>query len=231
MRFSSPLLRGTLLRRYRRSLADVRLDDGDRITAHVFSLGSMAGCSEPGRPVLVSDSGDVTRHHPMTWELIDMNGTWVGVNPTVSRKILRQAILDGEIRNLRGYSIQSEAVHGKKKRVDFILQNMKENCFINVQGVTWAEKGCAWFPDVATEPPRKSLNDLADIAREGHRAIAFFHVLRGDCKRMKPAAKVDKEYARTLRRAKRAGVEIRVFKASVSPEEITLGVPIPCIID
>jgi sugar fermentation stimulation protein A len=181
--------------------------------------------------VIVSDSGDVTRHHPTTWELIDMHGTWVGVNPTVSRKIVRQAILDGEIRSLRGYTIQSEALPGKPKRVDFILQNMKENCFINIQSVTWAERGCAWFPDSATEPPRKMLNDLTDIARQGHRAIALFHVLRGDCRRMKPAVHIDKEYGKALRRAKRAGVEIRVFRANVTPEEITLGVPIPFVFD
>lgn len=227
MKFPSPLLRGTLIKRYRRSLADIKLDGGAIVTAHVFALGAMRGCCEPRRPVLISDSGDRARRHPLTWELIDMNGVWVCVNPTVSRRILHEVIVDGTIESLRGYTIQSEAFFGRGRRIDLILQSMKENCFISVQSVSWAEDGTALFPDTVNEPARKSLHELAEITRQGHRAIAFFHVLRQDCDRMRPAGHVDKEYVKGLREAERAGVEIIAFRGTVSPSEIGLGIPIP----
>ncbi len=227
MKFPSPLLSGTLIKRYRRSLADIKLDTGQVVTAHVFSLGPMTGCCEPGRPVLVSDSADRSRRHPLTWELINMDGVWVGVNPNVSRKAVHEAIVGGAIESFQKYHIESAAVYGRRKRVDFILQNMDENCFINLHSVSWVEKGRAMFPDAVSEFHRKALHDLAEIAKQGHRAIALFHVLRGDCDRMSPARDVDSKYFKAANDALRAGVEMMVFRAAVSPLEISLGVPIP----
>ena len=227
MKFPSPLLKGTLVKRYRRSLADIKLESGEIVTAHVFSLGPMFGCCEPGRPVLLSNSADPGRRHPLTWEMIDLRGFWVGVNPNVTRKVIQEAIASGEIESLRNYHIQSEPVYGKRGRVDFVLQNMKENCYINIHSVSWGENGKALFPEVDGEKHRKSLRELADIAARGHRVIDLFHVLRGDCEHLSPAGHIDARYAKIARDALRAGVEMMAFRATVNATEVSLGIPIP----
>jgi sugar fermentation stimulation protein A len=231
MKFPSPLLSGILIRRYRRSLADVELENGDIVTAHVFSLGSMKGCCEPGRPVLLSDSGDLSRRHPLTWELINMNNIWVGVNPTISRKVVQESLQNGAIKGLRRFHIVAEAKLGKPRRVDFVLQSMEKNCYINVHSVTWAEKGRARFPDAASETHRRAIRELSVAARQGHRAIALFHVLRRDCKSFQPARDVDGYFFRALTDAQRAGVQILAFRAEVSPSGISLGKPIPVLME
>ena len=227
MKFAAPLISGTLIKRYRRSLADVKLDNGSIVTAHSPSLGSMAGCSDPGRTVLLSDSGDTSRRHPLTWELIDVDGTWVGVNPGMARKIAREAIMDGAIPSLHNYEIQSEATYGKTRKIDLILQSMEQNCFINIHNVTWVQEGVALFPDAVSESPKKSLYELTEIAGQGHRAVAFFLVQRGDCEIFKPAEQIDRDYLKAILKAQSAGVEITVYRAAVTPHEITLGVPLP----
>ena len=231
MNFPSPLINGTLIKRYRRSLADVRLE-GDRVvTVHVFSLGSMKGCSEPGRPVLISDSGDRTRRHPLTLEMIDVNGVWVGANPTLSRHVVHEALQRGEIETLRGYRIEGEAIFGRGRRVDIVLQNMEENCFINVHSITWVEHGNALFPDTPGNSARRSLEELSGVAGQGHRAIALFHVLRGDCERARSAKQGDPDCLKALSDAKRAGVGMLAYRAGVSPSGISLGEPIPFSVD
>jgi sugar fermentation stimulation protein A len=226
MKFPQPLVRGTLLRRYRRSLVDVRLEDGSTITAHVFNVGPLPGCCERGSKVLLYDSGDVTRHHPFTWELVEVNGTWVGVNPTMSRKIVREAIIEGAVSRLQGYAIQEEAVYGKRRKSDFVLQNLKENCFIHLHPVCWVENGQAFFPEATSALPRRSMQELADIAKRGHRAVAFFHILRNDCRTLRVAPRVDGHTARAIERAQKEGVEFIAYTSDVSPEEITLGSPV-----
>src|SRR5262245_26271992 len=101
MKFTKPLLSGTLIKRYRRSLADIKLDDGSTVTAHVFNVGPLHGCTARGSRVLVSDSDDVSRRHPLTWEMVEIGGHWVSVNPKVSRKVLQEAIVRESIPRLR----------------------------------------------------------------------------------------------------------------------------------
>lgn len=231
MKFSTPLLTGTLIKRYRRCLADVRLDNGSTVTAHVFSMGSMRGCCEPGRPVLLSDSGDRTRRHRFTWELINIDGNWIGVNPTVARKVLTEAITGNAIESLRGYEIQSAATYGKRRRMDIILQSMEDNCFINIHTTSWAEDGTAFYPDAPSETARKSLLELTEAVNRGHRAIVFFLALREDCHQLRPARTIDVHYLHAVQTALQAGVEMMTYRAGISPREITLGTTIPFVAD
>jgi sugar fermentation stimulation protein A len=228
MKFHLPLITGTLIKRYRRFLVDVRLADGSVLTAHCPNSGSMVSCCEPGRTVILSDSGDSSRRHALTWELIDMDGTWVGVNPAISRKIVNEAIEKKLVPSLARYDeIQRDASYGRKTKVDIVLHGMEENCFINIHNVTWVENDSAFFPDAINERAKMSLLELAEIAKQKHRAVAFYFVQRGDCARFMPAAQVDRDFMKLMLLAQNAGVEIVVYRGVVSPEGIDLGTTIP----
>lgn len=228
MKFPSPLIPGTLIKRYRRFLADVQLADGSIVTAHCPNSGTMVGCSQPGRPVLLTDSKDIRRRNPMTWELTDMDGTLVGVNTGVPRKLLRENLDGRVIPTLEEYDgIEEDALYGRNNKIDFMLFGQEQNVFIDVFHVAWVEKRIALFPERASLSAKKSFADLTDIAKQGHRAVAFFVVQREDCDTLKAADEVDKDFLKALLTAHSAGVEIQVYRAHIRPDEITLGVSIP----
>ena len=231
MKFPSPLVCGILLKRYRRSLVDVKLDDGTIVTAHNSSFGQMTGCSEPGRPVLLSESKDKGRRHPHTWEMIDMNGVWIGVNPANAHKVVAEAITEGKIPSLLDYELQPDATLGPGRKIDLFFQGLEQNCFVNIHSVTWVEDGIAFFPDAPSPPAQKGMQELAAIAQQGHSAIAIFVVQRGDCAKFRPADRIDRVLLRNILAAHSAGVEILVYRAVVTPHEILLGEIIPHSLD
>jgi sugar fermentation stimulation protein A len=228
MKLPTPLLTGTLIKCYRRSLVDVRLSDGTIVTAHRPNSGKMHGCSEPGRPVVLSDSGNPGRRHRLTWELIDMNETWIGVNPSIPGKVIYDAIKRKLIPPLALYDeVDLNATYGVNRKIDLLLQGRDQNCFINVFNVTWVEKGVALYPEATSTRSTTAVRELIDIAHQGHRAVAFFFVQRGDCSTLRPAEHVDREFLKALLAANSANVEIMVYRAVVTPTEIALGTPIP----
>lgn len=227
MKFTAPLVHGILHKRHRRSLVDVKLDDGRIVTAHNASFGQMTACSEIGRPVLLSESLNEGRRHPHTWEMIDMNSVWVGVNPANARKAVLEAMAGKAIPLLKEHELQHEASFGRSRKIDLILEGMEHNCFVNIHSATWAENDIAYFPDAVSPPAQKSMQELAAIARQGHRAVAIFVVQRADCSRFKPAEHVDKDFLKAILAAESAGVEILAYRAVVTPQEVTLGSLIP----
>lgn len=228
MKFQAPLVKGILIKRYRRSLADVKLNDGATITAHCPNTTAMLGCYKPGNPVILSDSGNPSRRHRHTWELINMDGTWVCVNPMMAKKVIYEAIEKGMIPSLSEYrEIDREATYGTGTKIDMILHGMERNCFINIYPVTWTENGTALYPDFASERVTKSLLGLNEIVKQEHSAMAFFFVQRGDCTRFKPAEQIDRTFLKAMLSVESKGVEIMVYRAAVTEEEISLGEPIP----
>ena len=179
MRFPSPLIKGTLIKKYRRFIVDVRLEDGTTVTAHCPTMGIMNGLSEPGSVVMLSDSGLETRRHKLTWELIEVNGMWVGVNSATPRKVLVESIEQGLIPTFKGFDApQVDVKYGHGNTIDVMLQGMEHNCFIDTFHVSWVEQDVALFPDVAAPRMTKSIHQLTEIAQQGHRAAAFFFVQR-----------------------------------------------------
>ena len=228
MRFPSTLIKGTLVKKYRRFIVDIRLEDGTVVTAHCPTMGVMQGISEPGHQVMLSDSGLETRRNKLTWELVDINGTWVGVNSALPLKVLVESIEEKLIPSLTGFTeIQVDATYGHHNKIDVMLLGMEHNCFINAFHVSWVEKDIALFPDVPSPRMVKSIQQLTEIAPQGHRAVAFFLVQRSDCSLFKPAEEVDKIFLKTMLAAQSAGVEIMVYQAQITPEAITLGKPLP----
>jgi sugar fermentation stimulation protein A len=228
MKFQTPLIHATLIKRYRRSLVDARLGDGTVITAHCPNATTMRGCYKPGNPVILSDSGNPGRRHRHTWELINMDGTWVCVNPMMARKVIYGAIEKGMIPSLSDYKeIDHETTYGTGNKIDMILHSMERNCLINIYPVTWAENDIALYPDFVSERITKSLLGLIEVVKQEHSAMAFFFVQRGDCSRFKPAENIDRAFLKAMLAAESKGVEIMVYRADVTTEEISLGIPIP----
>jgi sugar fermentation stimulation protein A len=232
MKFSTTLIGGKLVKRYRRFLVDVQLDSGPTVTAHCPNSGTMLGCSEPGRPVLLSQSKDPHRRNAYTWELIKMNDALVGINVSVPRKVLAESLRAKLIPSLKNYNdLLLDAEYGRGNKVDIMMHGIEQNVFINVHHVAWTENRIAKFPETANARARKGLKDLADIAAQGHKAIAFFFVQRSDCNSFSPAITVDPEFGKLFKEAQKQGVEMMVYRAKITPGEIALGIPIPCVVD
>ena len=218
-----PLFPGILLQRYKRFLADIKLDSGEFITAHCPNSGSMLGCKAPGSKVYVSKSDNPTRKYPYTWELVYINNTWVGINTNVPNKLVFETIKSGNIPELEGYSnFKREVKYGKNSRIDILLESDKKKCYVEVKNVTLCRDNIASFPDAATARGKKHLDELVEMKKLGHRAVMFFLVQRGDTFFFKPAADIDPLYAETLQYAVEHGVEVLVYQADVRPEEITI---------
>ena len=223
MRFKSPLLRGTLIQRYKRFLADVRLASGEVVTAHCTNTGSMMGCKEPGSEVYVSRSDNLNRKLLYTWELIRADNTWVGINTMHPNKLVPEAVQAGRIEELCGFdNIRREVKVSAHSRLDLCLESGNGNCFVEIKNVTLAIDGAAAFPDAVSERGTKHLKELMRLKRQGHRAAIVFVIQRGDCDSFRPADEIDREYGRWLRRAIQAGVEALPYRAKVTPKEILL---------
>ena len=223
MRFPSRLIRGTLIQRYKRFLADVRLANGEIVTAHCTNTGSMMGCKEPGSAVYLSRSDNENRKLRYTWELIRANQTWVGINTMHPNKLVAEAVEAGVVEELRGYeTICREVKVSAHTRLDLCLAGSSGKCFVEVKNVTLAAHGTAAFPDAVSERATKHLKELMRLKRRGHRAAIVFVIQRKDCDFFRPADEIDAEYGRWLRRAVRAGVEALPYRARVTPKEINL---------
>jgi sugar fermentation stimulation protein A len=223
MLFPSRLIRGTLIQRYKRFLADVRLEDGVIVTAHCTNTGSMLGCKEPGSTVYLSRSENPNRKLAYTWEMIQVQRIWVGINTMHPNRLVAEAIAAGAIPELCDYEIiRREVKVSAHSRLDLCLEGKSGSCFVEVKNVTVSFDGAAAFPDAISERATKHLKELMRLKRKGHRAAVFFVVQRGDCDHFRPADEIDPEYGRWLRRALKAGVEILPYLAKVTPKGIAI---------
>jgi sugar fermentation stimulation protein A len=234
--FSSPLIPGTLIRRYQRFLADVRLDNGETVVAHCPNTGSMMGCKEPGCRVWLSESDNPNRKLRYTWELVEsLPDVWVGIHTGRSNYLVEEAILSGTIAELSGYKkIRREVKFGQERsRVDLLLtHDEKPDCYVEVKNVTAAVENCvAIFPDAVSDRGSKHLRELMAVVKSGQRAALVFCVQREDVTEVRPADEIDPVYGRTLRDAITAGVEVLAYRARVSSEgiSITESLPVVCV--
>ncbi|MCH9806378.1 MAG: DNA/RNA nuclease SfsA [Alphaproteobacteria bacterium] len=234
MEFASPLKRGTLIKRYKRFLADIELDNGETITASCPNTGSMKGLCDPGSFVWVSESDSKTRKYRHTWELVENDAgkgtTLVGINTGHPNKIVSEAIEDNKIAKLKGYaSLKREQKYGKNSRIDILLQDeAKGRAYVEIKNVHLMRKsGLAEFPDSVTARGAKHLEELGDMVEEGHRAVMMFLIQRADATRMSPCADIDPNYTQCLRRAIERGVETLAYRCEITPSEICLTKSVP----
>jgi sugar fermentation stimulation protein A len=224
------LIKWTLIKRYKRFLADVRLRNGHVVTVHCPNSGSMMGCCEPGRPVYISRSKNPNRRLPYTWEIIEMASSLVGVNTLVPNRLVKQSLIHGKIEALAGYeTVSSEVKCSPHSRLDLALDNPDgSRCFIEVKNCTLVEDQVAYFPDAVTERGLKHLVELQQQARLGNRGVIFFLIQRMDASIFRPADHIDPAYGRELRKAASNGVEAMAYDVRITLDRIMLNRRIPC---
>jgi len=232
MELPTPLIEGVLERRYKRFLADVRLSNGETVTAHCPNTGSMLGCMEPGSRVWLSRAENPKRKYPLTWELVETPGNvTVGIHTGRANNLVREAIQNGTVAELQGYPrMRPEVRYGSENsRIDFLLDSDDESdrCYVEVKNVTAAEGSVAVFPDAVSSRATKHLRELTNMVKQGHRAVIFFCVQRNDATEVRPADAIDPVYGAALRDAIRNKVEAMAYQAEISPQSIRLVRPLP----
>jgi len=216
---------GRLLRREKRFLADVRLGDGRVVRAHCPDPGRMPGLAVPGAAVRLARTDGPGPRLAFRLELIREGDTWVGVHPARANALAARALAAGALRGLGGYTEQRREVTHGGCRLDFRLAGhprRRPPCWIEVKSVTLAAGGIARFPDSPSERARRHVATLARLAAGGARAVLLFVVQRGDCRRVEPAADIDPAFARALRAAAAAGVELRALAVRATPRALTV---------
>jgi sugar fermentation stimulation protein A len=228
------LIQGRLIKRYKRFLADVQLDDGREVTAHCPNTGSMKNCAEPGSRVWLKDSGNPKRKYPLGWELVEIESSYLAsINTVRANALIREAIEQGVIAQLQGYSqIRSEVKYGENSRIDLLLQDDdKPNLWVEIKNVTLLEEdGWGSFPDAVTTRGAKHLRELMAMVEQGDRAAMVFCVPHMGIKKVRPADQIDPEYGRLLREAKAAGVEVMAYAAHIDEQSVTINQELPVIL-
>lgn len=227
MKFKSPLIQATLIERYKRFLADVRLADGTVLTATCPNTGSMLGLTTPGATVWLSESESPTRKYRHTWELIEAgpgeSPRLVGINTHLPNVLVSEAIGAGRIPEIGGYAIQRREVkYGLNSRIDLLLEGGPgESCYVEVKNVhLMRHDGLAEFPDSRTERGAKHLEELGNMVAAGHRAVMVFLIQRADAARFDLARDIDPVYAAAFSNALARGVEMLAYRCKLSPMEI-----------
>ncbi|MBS2099631.1 DNA/RNA nuclease SfsA [Carboxylicivirga linearis] len=230
MIFDTPLIHGRLVKRYKRFLSDIQLDNGEIVIAHCTNSGSMKTCLEENAEVYLSPAKDPKRKTRYTWEMIKLNGRWVGINTMHPNRIAYEAIKNNEIPQLQGYEHVQREVKVGNSRIDIMAQSNNETCFIEVKNVTMKEQNMALFPDAVTTRGKKHLDELIQLKKEGIRAVMVYIIQRMDVDTFGPAEDIDPTYARALRKAYKSGVEVIPLQVTVSPHEIKIHKELPFIL-
>lgn len=224
MKFAAPLASGRLVKRYKRFLADVVLDEnGSEVTAHCANPGSMLGLKEPGSRVWLSQSDNPKRKLKYSWEIIEADGALVGINTAHPNRLVEEAIEAGRIKALSGYeTLRREVKYGKNSRIDILLEDGNgKKTYVEVKNVhLMRQAGLAEFPDSVTARGAKHLAELADMVAEGHGAAMVFLVQRPDCDRLSIASDIDPAYASAFAAAREAGVNTYAIGCDVTLDGI-----------
>ena len=223
------LIGGRLVKRYKRFLADVILNDGRVVTAHCPNSGRMTGCSQAGQPVYLSYQDNPKRKLKYRWELIKMPTSLVGVNTLLPNRLVADALRAGAIPPFKGYGdVATEVAVNARSRLDLKLTGTGlPDCYIEIKNCTLVERGVAMFPDAPTTRGQKHLQELTQLKGCGMRAVIFFLIQRMDASAFAPADGVDPEYGRRLRRAVERGVEIMVYDTHIDLKGIRLRKALP----
>ncbi|MGV8917767.1 MAG: DNA/RNA nuclease SfsA [Pseudomonas sp.] len=227
MRFFPELERGRLLVRYKRFLADIETDSGEKLTIHCPNTGSMFNCMVPGGQVWFSRSNDPKRKLPGTWEISETpQGRLACVNTGRANKLVEEALLAGVISELNGFTVlKREVAYGQENsRVDFRLDCPSGPVFLEVKSVTlgFDDTAIAAFPDAVTQRGARHLRELSALARDGVRAVLLYCVNLTGIEAVRPAQEVDPAYAAALRDAVAAGVEVLAYGVHLTPEEVRI---------
>jgi sugar fermentation stimulation protein A len=230
MRFQTPLIPATLIRRYKRFLADVVLEsDGREVTAHCPNPGAMLGLADKGMRVWIEPNDDPKKKLKFGWRLVELDGAMVGIDTAVPNRVVGEALRAGSVAETAKYStVKPEVKYGQGSRVDFLLsQEGSQDLYLEVKNVHLRRNGdLAEFPDCVTARGAKHLDELSDMVSEGHRAMMFYLIQRTDCAGFALARDLDPDYGAAFDRARAAGVEVICYDTVITTDGVTLGRPI-----
>ena len=232
------LVHARLIKRYKRFLADVRLDNDEIITVHCPNTGSMKNCVEENAEIWLSDSDNPKRKYRYTWEYLRTSrGHHIGVNAGKANQLVQSAIQDDLVEPLAGYdTIRPEVKYGdENSRIDLLLQScQKQDCYVEVKSVTLLEdppsSGIGYFPDAVSERGAKHLRELIKMSQADARSVLFFCVQHTGIQEVRPADHIDREYGKLLREALDSGVEVLAYKVRKSNKGFRLWRDLPVIV-
>nr|WP_136251471.1 DNA/RNA nuclease SfsA [Ningiella ruwaisensis] len=223
-KFTSALIQGKLVKRYKRFLADVELSSGNIITAHCPNTGAMTGCDAPGADVWLSKSTNTKRKYAYTWEYSsDGSGNKIGVNTANANRVVRDALLNRRIPELAHYSrLQAEVKRGAS-RIDFKLtEDGAIDAFCEVKSVTLRKSDNAYFPDAVSTRGQKHCRELAEIAKNGELAYLLFCIQLENIRSFGIAHFIDPKYQEAFEYAKENGVEMLAYGCQMTERGIEL---------
>jgi sugar fermentation stimulation protein A len=221
MNLNKKLIKAKILKRYKRFLADVELENGEVITVHVPNTGRMTTCWAPGWDCIISDSENPSRKYRHTLEMTHNGETWIVANTGIPNKLAEDFISSKLIPGLKNYdSIKREVKYGENSRIDLLLENENEKCFVEVKNTTLVEDGIAYFPDAPSDRALKHLKELEQEVVNGNRAVMLYLITREDAESFSPADHVDPRYGKAVKQAVKNGVEVISVLCYVSPTEI-----------
>ena len=233
MQFPSPLIPATLIQRYKRFLADVRLHTGEVITTTCPNTGTMLGMTDPGLAVYLSRSDSPTRKYAHTWHITDKPGIGlVGIDTSLPNRITEEAITAQAIPPLNGYpNLRREVKYGENSRIDLLLQGGgKPDCYVEVKNVTLVRQpGLAEFPDCRTDRGAKHLREMSEMVRQGHRAVMVYLIQCASPTRFTLTRDLDPAYVEAYIAARNAGVEAIALTCHVSLDSIRPKAQVPVI--
>jgi sugar fermentation stimulation protein A len=229
MKYAEPLIPATLLRRYKRFLADMRMEDGSIITVHCANPGSMLSMAVAGRRCWLSHHAGTTRKLAYSWELEETPTGCIGINTARANIVVAEALAAGAIPELAAWPIvRREVADGADSRLDFHLSGGNgPDCWLEVKSVTMSRKaGLAEWPDARSSRGARHLEALARLAHAGAKASLLFLVQRPDCTAFRVAGDIDPTYAAAFAAVDRAKVRILAYDCTVSPAGIELRKPL-----
>lgn len=233
MEFSTPLLRGTLIKRYKRFLADVELENGDLVTAHCPNTGAMTGCAEPGYQVYLSESTNPKRKLPYTWELAQtFDGEFIGINTHNANKLVAEALNNKVIEAFSHIDSWKAEVTppGADSRFDFACMEAGKTHYVEVKSVTLARGNQGYFPDAVTARGAKHCETLANLAKQGVATSLLFCVQHTAVKTVHVADDIDPNYAQAVTKAAQAGVNIMAASCLIDEQKILINQSLPIIL-
>jgi len=221
MEFTKTLLKGKLVKRYKRFFADVEINE-EIVTAHCPNTGSMKGLLDKGNEVYLLRNNNPKRKLKYGLEIIKTRKNLVGVNTHMANRIAQHALENNLIKELKNNeSIKPEVFFNKETRFDFLIEKNKQKCFIEVKNVTlFREKNTAEFPDAVTSRGSKHLLTLIDAIKKGYKTYLLFLVQIQNMEKFKIAKDIDAEYYQNYLIAKKAGVNFLAYRCNISSKKI-----------
>ena len=211
-------VKGKFLRRYKRFLVDVELEDGQIVVAHCTNTGSLKSCIVPGADVILSKADNPQRKTRFTWEMIKINGSWVGINTNTANVIAYEILRDGLLKDFSHLTLLKREVKFDQSRFDIYAERGAEKIFIEVKNVTYKDGDYARFPDAPTVRGQKHIQQLLKARSQGYRVALFFVVQRTDVEIFAPAWDIDPVYSRLLSQAAKSGVGIYPLQIRITPQ-------------